>query len=231
MPNFTYVDAICDYSPQRTVWRQFISEHAQRLDWKVPRVHRAECCVCDGVKLEPCAEVHLRSKEHCRTLQEKMCWPDRDKGVPPERVINLPGQCWIQVFRSNGTHGMTRGMRQRYYAFNHLTGQQGWVDPKDFPGQMIRNLEQLMDDAQLRRRWESPEKLADPSSLTWADALTDYTPQRLQSGSYDPGGGEMLVSANFGRLVLGCTKAKFRERSRMQQAFSRSTQLSRHISK
>ena len=191
----------------------------------------AECCVCRGVKFEPCAEVHLRSKEHCSTLQEKMCWPDHDQGVPPERVINLPGQCWIQVFRSNGKYGMTRGIKQRYYAFNHLTGQQGWVDPKDFPGQMIRNLEQLMDDPQLRRRWESPEKLADPSSLTWADALTDYTPQRLQSGTYDPGGGEMLVSANFGRLVLGCIEADFCNQILILQHFSRSTRFMKFSAK
>ena len=30
-----------------------------------------------------------------------------------------------------------------------------------------------------------------------------------QSGIYDPGGRGMLVSANFGRLVLGCIAADF----------------------
>ena len=36
----TYVDALCDYSPRRGVWRQYLQEHAQLLDLHVPGVPR-----------------------------------------------------------------------------------------------------------------------------------------------------------------------------------------------
>ena len=57
------------------------------------------------------------------------------------------------------------------------------------------------------KRQLQPDRFSGFMSSLMSSAMTGRMSQ--QSGTYDPGGGMLEVSANVGRLVLGCIEAKF----------------------
>jgi hypothetical protein len=107
-------DGFAEAMQRKETWRSFATDPSKLLEDRLYQATKSwdfDCIVCKAKMGRGVAD-HIPSQNHWKNLWQKF---NNGKFPPPEHARGLDKQ-WAQQFQTP----------QGFYAFNHLTGEQGW---------------------------------------------------------------------------------------------------------